>query len=59
MPRFDEGKNIVGYASIRTDITQQVKAEQRALYSSKLASVGELAAGVGHEIANALTVSRW
>jgi PAS domain S-box-containing protein len=38
-----------------TDITERKKSEQQILLASKLASVGELAAGVAHEINNPLT----
>ncbi|MBM4446484.1 MAG: PAS domain S-box protein [Chloroflexi bacterium] len=38
-----------------TDITERKKAEQQALVNAKLASVGELVAGVAHEVNNPLT----
>ncbi len=37
------------------DITERKQAEQQALVNAKLASVGELVAGVAHEINNPLT----
>ncbi|MCJ7515411.1 MAG: response regulator [Dehalococcoidia bacterium] len=37
------------------DITERKKTEQQALVNAKLASVGELVAGVAHEINNPLT----
>jgi two-component system NtrC family sensor kinase len=40
---------------IVTDITDRKKAEQQLLLTSKLASVGELASGVAHELNNPLT----
>jgi PAS domain S-box-containing protein len=52
---FDEtGKPICMSASF-IDITKRKKAEQQALVNAKLASVGELVAGVAHEINNPLT----
>ncbi len=40
--------------SVVVDITQQKQAEQEALRSARLASIGELAAGVAHEVNNPL-----
>jgi CheY-like chemotaxis protein/anti-sigma regulatory factor (Ser/Thr protein kinase) len=41
--------------NLLTDITKRKKSEQQALVNAKLASVGELVAGVAHEINNPLT----
>jgi PAS domain S-box-containing protein len=41
--------------NLLTDITERKKSEQQALVNAKLASVGELVAGVAHEINNPLT----
>ncbi len=61
-PLIDDKGNITGVVHIFKDITQRKKmeAEQRALrdkaeISSRLASVGEMAAGIAHEINNPLT----
>jgi PAS domain S-box-containing protein len=45
-----EGRRI--FTGIIHDLTQQREAEARLFHASKLASIGELAAGVGHEINN-------
>ena len=54
-PRRNTAEEIVGFRGIIRDITEVKKAEQQLLATSKLASVGELAAGVAHEINNPLT----
>jgi two-component system NtrC family sensor kinase len=47
--------DIIGARGICRDITDRMKMEQQLLVTSKLASIGELAAGVAHEINNPLT----
>jgi len=58
----DASGNLVGHVTIARDITERKRAEerekelQRELYlSSRLASIGELAAGVAHQLNNPLT----
>ncbi|MDB9786548.1 ATP-binding protein [Bacteriovoracaceae bacterium] len=50
----DDGSTILGGISI--DITEQKMMQGKMIQLAKLASVGELAAGVGHEINNPLTI---
>ncbi len=50
-----EGK-IVGGIWIGHDITVQKELEQRALHSEKMVALGELVAGIAHEINNPLSV---
>ncbi len=54
-PKFDEHGAIVGFRGINNDITQRKAMEQQVLLTNKLASIGELASGVAHELNNPLT----
>lgn len=62
-PKYDEKFRIVGCRCILMDITERIdasenqrKLEQQLYHQSKLASIGTLAAGVGHEINNPLAI---
>ena len=54
-PMRDAAGLINGVRGITRDITDRRKMEQQLLIAGKLASIGELAAGVAHEINNPLT----
>ncbi len=54
--RKDKKNDICGYECIIKDITERKKMEERIRHADKLASVGQLAAGVAHEINNPLSV---
>jgi len=57
MPIKDINGKITGYSAIRVDITEKkIEANKQLQHTAKLASIGELAAGVGHEINNPLTI---
>jgi PAS domain S-box-containing protein len=62
MPVQDDKGNVVGLIGIASDITELLKAEEekrqlehKAQLSSRLASIGEMASGIAHEINNPLT----
>ncbi len=54
--RKDADNHICGYECIVKDITERRRMEERIREADKLASVGQLAAGVAHEINNPLTI---
>ncbi len=54
-PIKDEKGNVIGILSCSLDITEKIILQKEAEQSRHLASLGELAAGVGHEINNPIT----
>jgi PAS domain S-box-containing protein len=55
IPILDGNGNFLGYRGIDHDITQNRALEAQAIRARHLASIGELAAGVAHEINNPVT----
>jgi PAS domain S-box-containing protein len=49
-------EEIIGYVGIVRDMTEQRETEAKLMQSSKMASLGEMASGVAHEINNPLTI---
>ncbi|MCD5322880.1 MULTISPECIES: PAS domain S-box protein [Pontibacillus] len=58
IPFMNESGKPYQYLSIRNDITERKKTEEVLHRQDKLAAVGQLAAGVAHEIRNPLTSMR-
>jgi PAS domain S-box-containing protein len=50
-----EGDRLVGFTMVGWDISHQRELEARLVVSDRMASIGQLAAGVAHEINNPLT----
>jgi signal transduction histidine kinase len=54
-PIYDDGDRIIQATIIEIDVTEKRNLEVNLIQSEKLAAVGQLAAGVAHEINNPLT----
>lgn len=54
-PRRKQEGEIIGFRLLGHDVTEHKKTEQQLLMTSKLASIGELTAGIAHELNNPLT----
>lgn len=54
-PIKDENGSVIGVLGIFWDITEKITLQKEAIRSRHLVSVGELAAGVAHEINNPIT----
>lgn len=57
-PRYDDGGTFIGYYGIAADISATRRIEERLQQSERLASIGQLAAGVAHEINNPISFVR-
>jgi len=63
IPILDSKQEVINHIAIEQDITSRMSVEKeksemrkKLIHSDKLATIGELAAGVGHEINNPLTI---
>jgi len=55
VPVKDERGRITGYTSLCQDLSLEMEIRQRRLHSEKLAAIGQMLAGVAHELNNPLT----
>jgi len=55
IPLLDSAGNCKGYVGIDRDITESRQMQEQLVIADRLASVGELAAGIAHELNNPLT----
>jgi len=54
-PIFNEKGEVVACVHVTRDITERKKMEEQLIVTDRLASVGELASGIAHELNNPLT----
>jgi two-component system, sporulation sensor kinase E len=52
---YDETGNLIGYSAILRDISERKRIERQLLTAERLATAGQVAAGVAHEIGAPLT----
>ena len=52
---YDREGRVTGHFGVQRDITERLRVQERLVKSERLAALGTLAAGVGHEISNPLT----
>ncbi len=55
-PITDERGNVTSAVLHLKDVTEKIKMEAQLIQSAKLAAIGEMAAGVAHELNNPMTV---
>ena len=54
-PSFNEGNELTEVIVYINDVTEKLQIEAQLIHSGKLAAIGEMAAGVAHELNNPLT----
>ncbi len=55
IPNFDSDGNFRGYVGVNKNITERKLMEEQLMLTDRLASIGELASGIAHELNNPLT----
>jgi two-component system NtrC family sensor kinase len=54
-PLRDDKGEIIGFSSVGRDVTERRKMDEQLILTDRLASIGQLAAGIAHELNNPLT----
>ncbi len=55
-PVFDANGAFKGYRGAATDVTEQIEAQAQLIQAAKLATLGEMASGIAHELNQPLSV---
>jgi two-component system NtrC family sensor kinase len=55
-PVLDEARRLTAITHIIKDVTQKTNMEAKLMHSARLAAIGEMAAGVAHELNSPMTV---
>ncbi len=55
-PRFNDNGDYIGVVQVMRDITEEKLAQEELVLSHKMASIGQLTAGVVHEVLNPLNI---
>lgn len=55
-PVLDENRQLTAVTHIIKDVTQKTSMEAKLMHSARLAAIGEMAAGVAHELNSPMTV---
>ena len=53
---LNESKSLVGYIFIAKDITEEKRMQEQVIRSEKLGLIGQMSAGVAHDIGNPLSI---
>lgn len=56
-PNKNRVGEVIGYTSVRFDITEELETQKKLVHATKIAAIGDLAAGIGHEINNPLMIA--